>query len=71
MYEIGISWPALANQDQSSHHIKKCKMHLSNDILPSSAPMRSISGVLESSRQALSIGSTCSFIGADFENHLG
>jgi hypothetical protein len=40
-------------------------------ILPSSRLMKAMSGVLESPRQALSIGSTCSFIGRLFLDHLG
>eukprot|EP00986_Skeletonema_menzelii_P010078 scaffold4745_cov129-Skeletonema_menzelii.AAC.2 len=43
----------------------------SADILPSSGPMTTISGVLESSRQALSIRRIFSLIGPFLGNRLG
>ena len=51
--------------------IDECTRCVICRILSSSAPMKAMSGVLESPRQALSIGSTCSFIGRLFLDHLG
>jgi len=61
----------IKDQRSSIKSIDECTRCVICRILPSSRLMKAISGVLESSRQSLSIGSTCSFIGRLFENHSG
>ena len=53
-----------------SHHYDQ-HVALIQYILPSSGPMKALSGVLESSRAALSIRRIFCRIKANSENHLG